>query len=145
MLAKRRKSVVLLFIIFLISSIVYFYANQKEKNFNPLTNVNNDQIQKLITNANTEYIYVGRPTCEECQNFLPKLKSVLIKKEQKIFYYNIDNAREENQDKLVQELNKLDIKIVPTILYVENGKVSKKLEGDINKNKLEQFLTDGWS
>ncbi|MEX1551094.1 MULTISPECIES: thioredoxin family protein [Enterococcus] len=143
MLAKRRKSVVLLFIIFLISSIVYFYANQKEKNFNPLTNVNNDQIQKLITNANTEYIYVGRPTCEECQNFLPKLKSVLIKKEQKIFYYNIDNAREENQDKLVQELNKLDIKIVPTILYVENGKVSKKLEGDINKNKLEQFLTDG--
>lgn len=72
MLAKRRKSVVLLFIIFLISSIVYFYANQKEKNFNPLTNVNNDQIQKLITNANTEYIYVGRPTCEECQNFLPK-------------------------------------------------------------------------
>ena len=140
MLTKKRKIIVLLFGIILIGSAVYFYANQKEKNFNPMTDINSTQIQKLMDNSKTGYIYIGRPTCEECQDFLPKLKSILIKKERKIFYYNTDDARKENQYKLVKELNNLDVKIVLTILYVKKGKISEKLEGSTDKSKIEKFL-----
>lgn len=140
MVVKNRKIIFLLFVIILISGGMYFYVNQKEKSFNPLTSINSNQIQKLIDNADTGYIYIGRPTCEECQNFLPKLKTVLISKEQKVFYYNTDNARKKDQDKLVKELNNLDVKIVPTILYMENGKISEKLEGSTNKSEVEKFL-----
>ncbi|MBO0431059.1 thioredoxin family protein [Enterococcus sp. DIV0660C] len=140
MIGKKKKIIFLLFVIILMSGETYFYANQKEKNFNPLNSINSNQIQKLIDNTDTGYIYIGRPTCEECQEFLPKLRSVLIKKRQKVFYYNTDNARKENQDKLVKELNNLNVKIVPTILYMKKGKIDEKLEGSTNKSEIEKFL-----
>ncbi|EGP4988198.1 TPA: thioredoxin family protein [Enterococcus faecium] len=125
----------------LISSILFFYCNQK--NFGPLVNTNNEQIQKLIDNKGSGYVYVGRPSCEECQKFLPNLKSVLNSRKETILYYDTDKARKEDQDKLVEELNNLDIKVVPAILYVEKGKVSKKQEGTISKSQIEKFLSNG--
>ena len=70
----------------------------------------------------------------------PQIKICFNKKGQKIFYYNTDNARKENQDKLVKQLNNLNVKIVPTILYMKKGKINKKLEGSTNRSEIEKFL-----
>ncbi len=50
-----------------------------------------------MADKTTGFVYVGRPTCEDCQAFQPILKKELKKKTtrpQKMAYYNTDKASE---------------------------------------------------
>jgi len=50
------------------------------------------------------WIYIGRPTCEECKRFSPVLKEVFKENNKHIYYYNIDIARKENEQEMINML-----------------------------------------
>lgn len=60
-----------------------------------------------MADKTTGFVYVGRPTCEDCQAFQPILKKELKKTTRpKMAYYNTDKASEKSRDDMIALLEK---------------------------------------
>ncbi|WP_088808571.1 MULTISPECIES: thioredoxin family protein [Listeria] len=88
------------------------------------------------------FVYVGRPSCVDCQAFQPILKEVLQEENwpEKMAYYNTDAASKENRDKMMDLLKGMDIDSVPTMVYLKDGKVASKFLGNDSKADLKTWL-----
>ncbi|ANZ99100.1 hypothetical protein CKN82_02915 [Carnobacterium divergens] len=105
-----------------------------------LSRITLSQLEKKVNNEDESIIYIGRDTCEVCQNYLPVLLSELKDKRKKIDYYNTDLDRQFNKENMDKILNEIDIKEVPTIIYVKNGNVLKKSVGDSIYKDTKYFI-----
>ncbi|MBC1973737.1 thioredoxin family protein [Listeria booriae] len=82
------------------------------------------------------YVYFGRPSCEYCQDFKPKLESSLKKTGTQALYYNTDEHR---QDKDFTELmEKFDVTKIPYLVKIKDGAIVDSIF-DVSK---EQDITD---
>ncbi len=97
---------------------------------------------KEFSDKKDGFVYVGRPSCEDCQAFQPILKETLQEENwpEKMAYYNTDAASEENRDKMISLLKGMDIDSVPTMVYLKDGKVASKFLGNESKADLKNWL-----
>ena len=81
----------------------------------------------LNENGGIKFLYVGRPTCENCQEYQPIVEAVINEIDVEVFYYNTDDNRE---DEIFDEIiEQLDLVAVPTIIKIKNGKVVDEMIG----------------
>lgn len=97
--------------------------------------------KEKVKTQKSQFIYVGRPTCEDCQAFQPMLKKA-AKKENlgKVDYYNVDKAAKTNKKAMKALLKKYDIDTVPTLVALSNGKVKATYSPTASQKKLETWL-----
>ena len=58
-------------------------------------------------------------------------------------YYNTDNARKENEDKLEIMADSLGINSIPAIIKIVDGKVIDRIIGLKNEKAIEEFILNG--
>lgn len=83
------------------------------------------EISNLIKEDNDKIIYFSRKTCDRCLQLDKSLKEVLDKNSQeKIYLFDTDKARNENNELMKEILKEVKVESVPTIIYFE-GNVEK--------------------
>ncbi|HAB0009261.1 TPA_asm: thioredoxin [Listeria monocytogenes] len=107
-----------------------------------LTTISTKDFKQKMADKTTGFVYVGRPTCEDCQAFQPILKKELKKRQsdQKMAYYNTDKASEKNRDNMIALLEKMDIDSVPTMVYLKDGKVASTYAATDEPAKLTNWM-----
>lgn len=89
---------------------------------NLLININQDEFKEKISNNESFFIYIGRPTCPYCRTFMPKLEEILLETNKPIFYYNTQAPASKKQQ-IRDFLRSLNVYYVPTILFFDNGNI----------------------
>lgn len=72
---------------------IFIMMNKTKENKATLTSASGMEIMDLIDEKKDGVIYIGRPTCDKCQAFQPKLEKALAKNNQAILYYNTDEGK----------------------------------------------------
>ena len=78
----------------------------------------------------TFYIYVGRDDCPDCEEFSPKLQSIIKEEELSVLYYSTSQDREKHPDEMYALLDEAKVTEVPVVLEVVNGKISASYTGE---------------
>ncbi|MBC2012842.1 thioredoxin family protein [Listeria marthii] len=118
-------------------------ANQTEKESSTFLNtISTKDFKQKMADKTTGFVYVGRPTCEDCQAFQPILKKELEKRQpdQKMAYYNTDKASEKSRDDMISLLKEMDIDSVPTMVYLKDGKVVSTYAATDEPEKLTKWM-----
>ncbi|MBF2588339.1 thioredoxin family protein [Listeria marthii] len=118
-------------------------ANQTEKESSTFLNtISTKDFKQKMADKTTGFVYVGRPTCEDCQAFQPILKKELEKRkpDQKMAYYNTDKASEKSRDDMISLLKEMDIDSVPTMVYLKDGKVVSTYAATDEPEKLTKWM-----
>ncbi|MBC1375478.1 thioredoxin family protein [Listeria farberi] len=118
-------------------------SKQTEKESATFLNIiSTKDFKQKMADKTTGLVYVGRPTCEDCQAFQPILKKELEKRQpnQKMAYYNTDKASEKSRDDMVALLKKMDIDSVPTMVYLKDGKVASTYAATDEPAKLTKWM-----
>lgn len=123
------------------NNYVIFYMGSSKAS-GSLISINSQELKTNIKDKEDMWIYIGRPTCQECEKFSPVLKEFLKENKKSIYYYNTDKATKENKQEMISLLEELEIKLVPTIIHLKEGKIIKSSVGYQNKTSLEKLLID---
>ncbi|EMF0243890.1 thioredoxin family protein [Enterococcus hirae] len=137
-----KKLMCFILIIFSLPTILYAYT-QMPTSKEGLYEVDSISLEKIMNGKDTLFVYVGRPTCPQCKEFEPILRKVLNNQHQSMGYYNTDNARKENEDKLEIMADSLGINSIPAIIKIVDGKVIDRIIGLKNEKAIEEFILNG--
>ncbi|MBC1520545.1 thioredoxin family protein [Listeria aquatica] len=117
-------------------------AQQTEKAGKSFLNpIGTEKFSQIEIDKRTQVVYVGRPTCPDCQAFQPILQQVLKENDWgKLDYYNTDQAGEKDRKAMISALKKVKIDSVPTLIAFKNGKVQAIFHGNDSKKELTDWL-----
>ncbi|WP_211747203.1 thioredoxin family protein [Paenibacillus sp. Marseille-Q4541] len=105
-----------------------------------LTAVTNEELTEFLE-GQSGFLYVGRPTCPVCREFLPKLERASEDTGQLVYYYNTDEGRKQDEQEVMALMNQLEINSVPALLYIENGKETDRLTpGTMDQDSIVAFI-----
>lgn len=148
----KNKKLILLIPTIVIIAIIYFNFNDRNKfkiNYlsnieksdkNLLIDITREELNKRISKNENIYVYIGRPTCPDCKEFEPELKDILNKMNKKLLYYNTEVPASQKQE-IRDYLEKYNVKTIPCILYIEDGKTIKLYDCQ-NTKEVEEFIED---
>ena len=113
--------------------------------YNYLDSITVDSFESRIYNKESFYIYLGRPTCGDCNNFEPKLIELIKKFEVKneLLYLNVAELRKhENKWEVFKKM--YNLKYTPTIAKFVRGELESKVEwtpeSGISINEVNQWI-----
>lgn len=112
---------------------------EEEPDFSVLTSINSQGVLDLLANKKSGFIYAGRPTCPHCQVFAPILTEVVAEKNWTVYYFNTDATQGETGRG--DALDALEISVVPSFVYVKNGKVAARLQDTASRDALIEFIS----
>jgi len=116
-------------------------------NANELVYVGNTEMYEILNDTSGEgvFVYIGRPTCPVCVEFEPTLRETLRYLDQELRYYQVDLAREaddESEMTMSEIMNELEVSGVPRIVYIENGVVIDSLASNQPKERVISFFDE---
>ena len=96
--------------------------------YNYLSSVTLKKFEEMVAQKESVVIYIGRPTCSDCNAFETEFIKILQKnKLENIVYLNVTKLR--NSDRKWQIFqDTYDVQYTPTIVKFENGKNISKVE-----------------
>ena len=123
----------------------------KEKN---LTFIEYDEYEKLIEDSEPHVIVIGQTTCSHCIAVKPALNSIAEDYDLTINYININTLEEEEYNKFVESLTKIEYNDpdfvesgsfgTPLILMLKDGKVINYIAGERSKSQfVREFIKSG--
>lgn len=128
-------------VVILLIVLAVISGSEKEEESKVLTAVTNEEVSTFLEHGESGFLYVGRPTCPFCREFMPVLENASQSTGQTVCYYNTDEGREQDEEKLGALLDQLKIESVPALLYIENGKEADRLTpGTIDQEAITAFL-----
>lgn len=90
-----------------------------------LTPISFDELAQKMANGEDFVLFLGRETCQYCNIFVPKLHQVLTEKPATVYYYNTEDASDQN---LQAFRDKFGIKTVPNLSYYQGDQLVATLE-----------------
>ncbi|MBC2159344.1 thioredoxin family protein [Listeria booriae] len=93
--------------------------------------ITNIQMKQILSDKKTGYVYVGRPSCPDCDPFQKKLRNALKETDRQGYYYNTDAARkaDKNYTEIIKQMN---VRVVPTLIYFTRGLETDRYKGDLD-------------
>lgn len=112
----------------------------QENNDNDLIIISKKEIHDFQTNKKDAWVYIGRPSCPDCQDYYPQLKEKVKDTKLKIYYFNTECKASEkgNMKKFMEEIG---ITEIPSIIHINNGKINTVYDCLI-KDDLENLNKD---
>lgn len=133
---KEKKNTIIIIIasilLVLIVSILLLY----NKNVG-LEKINYEQVNTLMENEESFVLCISRTTCSHCDDFKPKLDRVAKKNKIKIYYIDIDEESDENEDKFRSIISFNGS--TPTTVFIKNGvenTTANRISGNVSKKKI---------
>lgn len=101
--------------------------SQYNKNMKSTKRVNVNKVYTMFKAKKTFYLYVGYKECPYCRKFSSTLNKFSQKK--RVFYFDMDQKINKKLAPKVKYVlyNKLKLKTTPSVYYVKNGVVHKKV------------------
>jgi hypothetical protein len=110
-----------------------------------------DHLYEVLAKDEVSYIYFGRPTCPDCQEFLPILVGAMLDNSQDVYYFNTDDRREDEEYDEI--LHIFGVSWVPALYKVQSNTILEEFllqfsrgadEGALNecKNELKLFFSN---
>lgn len=99
-------------------------------NVSSLKKLDTNDLKSLTKQEGTHIVYIGRPACEYCIDFVPKLNKVVKETNLEVNYYDTDKNRKDLQ--MTELLTELNVETVPAVIVVKDKTVVKQ----INPTKL---------
>lgn len=90
-----------------------------------LTPISFDDLAQKMAKGEKFVLFLGRETCKYCNIFVPKLHQVLTEQPATVYYYNTEDASDQN---LTAFRDKFGIQTVPNLSYYEGDKQIATLE-----------------
>ncbi|MBC1935420.1 thioredoxin family protein [Listeria grandensis] len=115
-------------------------GNTSTEDSKQLDKITMAEFQSKVDKKESGFVYIGRPTCPDCQAFQPTLDSVLKDKDMRLAYFDTDAAREKDEDKTKTFLQDMKVKTVPVIYYLENGKEVARYDGNDDEAALKAWF-----
>ncbi|KGL44854.1 thioredoxin [Listeria sp. SHR_NRA_18] len=115
-------------------------GSEKTEDSKQLDKITLAEFQAKLDNKESGFVYIGRPTCPDCQAFQPTLDSVLKDKEMRLAYFDTDAARETAEDDTKTFLQDMKVKTVPVIFYLKDGKEVARYDGNDDKTALKTWF-----
>lgn len=119
------------------TATVYIIKSKTNKD-NYFTSVTSTELEDIIAEQEDNIIYFGRPTCPQCKEFESLIREKSSELEHLIYYFNIDEAREENEEYLNKIMEEYELRAVPTVMITNNGQILKV----ISDSDVEQMISD---
>lgn len=144
---KYKKSVIVFIVIVVTIIATVIFIKYPTKDYE-LTNIYTNEVVDILENVDNnenKFILIGRPTCKDCVSEKPKIESLLKEYKIEAFYYDTDVARSENEDLMKDIIKKLEIKFVPTIVYMEGNEIKEKFTGKDVTNDFKTWLEEDYS
>lgn len=101
-----------------------------------LKEINYKKYKELINNKESFILEIMRTDCSACQDFKPKLVSVINKYKIEVKYINTDHLSKKDLDKLYEETG---IDGTPTVIFYTKGEEETKasrINGSVSEEKL---------
>lgn len=115
-------------------------GNEKVEDSKQLDKITLAEFQAKLDTKESGFVYIGRPTCPDCQAFQPTLDSVLKDQKMRLAYFDTDAAREKAEDETKTFLQDMKVKTVPVIFYLEDGKEVARYDGNDDKAALKAWF-----
>lgn len=93
---------------------------------------------EIIKDKKEAVIYIGRPTCSYCRNFVQKLRVVAEQTATDVYY--IDSSAQADGDNISDFRAKYQIPTVPGIIYTNDGSVNVKCHSAMPKEEIQRFI-----
>lgn len=95
-----------------------------------------DKLLQLIDSQETAIVFLGKPSCSYCRRFVAKLSTVSINKQLTIHFTDSSNKA---ALKTFREQH--DIKTVPALLKISQGKIKSVCNSKLSEEEIEAFLS----
>jgi len=125
-----KKNVLIISIIFILPLIAYF----------TLSTIKTDADQKIVDKqpCNAKIIKFSSAMCRDCKKLADVMDEVYPLYQDKIDLESVSVEKDDNKTiKLIKEYN---ITLVPTLVYIYDGKVLKRTEGSLSAQQLENNM-----
>lgn len=99
--------------------------------------VSREQLEREFAAKSDFFLYVGRPTCPDCEAFYPVLEEIVSAGSQRIYYYNTE-VKASGKRKMRAYVKSLGIDEIPMVLQVEHGEITARYNGQKDKD-IEDF------
>ncbi|MBC1229041.1 thioredoxin family protein [Listeria booriae] len=130
----------LLFVVIGLVVVLVACGGSKTEDSKQLDKITLAEFQTKLENKDSGFVYIGRPTCPDCQAFQPTLDKVLKDKNMRLDYFDTDAARKEKEEQAKQFLQDMKVKTVPVIFYLENGKEVSRYDGNDDEKALAAWF-----
>ncbi|MDV5976266.1 UNVERIFIED_CONTAM: bacteriocin transporter [Streptococcus canis] len=109
-----------------------------QKNSHFLKSVSISEMQIMMGNKKTFYLYIGRATCPHCRNFLPRLLKATKQCNIPIYYLDSENSSLNLELKTFR--NHYHIATVPNLSQFQSNRLTKTLEKPSRASKEDIIL-----
>lgn len=115
-------------------------TDSNEPDYDVLTSINSQDVLNFITNKDSGFIYVGRPTCPHCRIFAPILTKVVKQRSIDALYYDTDAANSDKDTKN-EALDAINVNAVPSFLAIRSGEIIAELDDTESESALNEFVS----
>jgi len=107
-----------------------------------LYTIGNSEFYEIVNSDSEDgyWVYIGRPTCQYCRMVEPIIESALYHLDARMYYFNTDVARYEDEAKMLSLVNPLQIEGIPIIVHLVNGQVATYKIGVYTQGEIVDFL-----
>lgn len=115
--------------------------------YDVLDSVTYENFSQRIKEGTDVYVYIGRPSCGDCQGFEPELINTIKEKnlQDQLIYLNVHSIRE-NEEAWEAFKENYHIPYTPTIAMFQGGNLTNKVEwtpeNGINMVDVEKWLDE---
>ena len=131
---KKKKlliNILLIFVCFFLESDIYIEVSTYS---NYYKSIRSDRINEIIEANNRVFILYYKVSCLPCSSLKEKLNDI-IKKQKIKNIYAVDI-----EDDYFSDLSNITIKSTPTMILYKDKKEVKRIEENVSKQKLLEFL-----
>ncbi|MGT2933820.1 thioredoxin domain-containing protein [Streptococcus catagoni] len=95
-------------------------------------------INKMMTQKKTFYLYTGRSTCPHCRRFLPKLLKASKKSKRTVFYLNSQHTKSDKPLQIFRQHYKINT--VPNLSFFKAGQSLQSLKKGSKASKQDIYF-----
>ena len=108
----------------------------------PIVKISLKELEDAHTLKKEGIYYIGRPSCPGCEDYLPKLTSILNQYNLSANYYNTELDRSTSYEEMMRVLNIYNVNSVPVLLILSDGEIAYYFSGvDIYEQTVNHFDT----
>lgn len=94
------------------------------------------------TSADGTWVYIGRPTCRYCRRMEPNIEQALQELSRPMYYFQTAAARYQDEARMLELLEPLDILGIPIIVHIVDGQVATYMIGVYQIDEIIAFLEE---
>lgn len=97
-----------------------------------------EEADALLTNEEGTITFIGRPTCQYCRRFAPKLHKVATEKGLTVNYLNSEHPEYTQELRAFRE--KYGVPTVPGLLYRDSQDVKVRCDSSMTEDEIAEFV-----